>query len=127
VDDVDGEPCAEFLYLGEELRKAGRIDEAIEHYLLYCELVARPRILGGKTGPGYRASAVRRQVLALRPDRRDVRRALAEDYVSLGLLDDARRELERVAEQAAADGDVASRMEALARMDSVESGAWPHA
>jgi lipopolysaccharide biosynthesis regulator YciM len=49
------------------------------------------------------------------PERRDVRRTLAENYVQLGLLDEAREELRRLASEWDSERDAAARDEVLAR------------
>jgi hypothetical protein len=50
------------------------------------------------------------------PERRDVRRKLVESYVNLGLLDDARNELRRLASEWEAAEDGTAQEEALARL-----------
>jgi hypothetical protein len=83
-------------------------------YLAYCEHVERYGAPGAAPA-ALRLVAVRKQVLSMVPERRDVRRTLAENYVQLGLVDDARRELRRVAVEWDAHGDLAARDEALGR------------
>lgn len=99
--------------LADGLVETGDRAGAIEAYLRACETI-------GESGHDKARSAVRRtgilvRVLELDPTRLDVRRLLAEAYVEVGLRDDAKRELRKVAQDAEASGTAVAAQEALAR------------
>jgi hypothetical protein len=77
-------------------------------------------LLHGAAEAGFhlKSVAMHKQVLALDPARRDVRRRLAEGYIALGLLDDGRAELACVATEARIAGDEPGNKEALSRSAS---------
>ena len=104
------------LKLGDLLAKEGDVAGAAEQYLLYCEHVEHREIGGSNPSASLSVTAVRRQVLEMLPERRDVRRKLVESYVNLGLLDDARSELRRLASEWESQADSVARDEVLARL-----------
>ncbi len=114
ADDAD---ATEFLRRGDRFAKARDIPSAVREYLAYCEHVERVGV-GGPVPAALKVVAVRIEVLRLVPARRDVRRALAENYVQVGMIEEARRELRRLAAECEASDPVA-RDEALARLESL--------
>lgn len=92
---------------GDRLAKEGDIAGAVEHYILYCEHVEASRSDGASN---LRLIAVRRQILEMQPELHEVRRKLVENYVGLGLVEEAREQLERLL----AEADEAMRDPALA-------------
>jgi hypothetical protein len=108
----------ELLKRGDYFAARGETARAVEQYLAYCEHIERSpdRAASHKQ---LRFTAVRKQILELLPERRDVRRALVENYVTLGLVDDARRELRRLASEWDAAGDTEERDEVLARLREI--------
>ena len=101
---------------GDLLAKQGDVAGAAEQYLLYCEHVERREPGGSNPSASLSVTAVRRQVLEMFPERRDVRRKLVESYANLGLLDDARNELRRLASEWDSQGDPVARDEVLVRL-----------
>jgi len=97
-----------WLRQGDAAVRAGNIDEAVRAYLAYAAWAE-------DTGFTLKATAVYRQVLSIAPARRDVRRRLVEAFATLGLLADARDQLDIVATEALEAGDVAAHAEAIAR------------
>jgi hypothetical protein len=71
------------LKLGDAQLKLGDVDVAVEHYLAATEHLTSP----------LQKVAILRQCVQLVPARRDLRPGLADGYVALGLVDDARTEL----------------------------------
>lgn len=112
TDAGDGK---DFLRRGDSFAKAGDLASAVREYRAYCEHVGRHGA-GGAAPPALRLVAVRKQVLGMVPERRDVRRTLAENYVQLGLLDEARGELRRLADEWERGGDDVARDEVLKRV-----------
>ncbi len=102
----------DILRRGDSFVRAGDIASAVREYLAYCEHVQR----AGITSQAFQRAAVHRQVLTMMPDRRDVRRSLVEDLVQLGLIEDARKELRRLAVEWEAAGDAAAQHEVVARL-----------
>lgn len=98
---------------GDAFAKAGDVHAAVREYLVYATFAER-------TGLTLKAVAVFRQVVQLAPQRRDVRRRLAEGFIALGLVADARAELERVVKDSAREGDFAARDEALERLRALD-------
>jgi hypothetical protein len=118
MSDVDD--GREFLRRGDAFMKASDVTSAAREYLAYCEHLERH----GCPGPApvaLRLVAVRKQVLSMLPERRDVRRTLAENYVQLGLVDEARTELRRLAAEWDADGDLNRRDEVHRRLQELEA------
>jgi len=89
--------------------KEGNIPSAVEDYLAFATWAQT-------AGAHLKAVAVYRQVLDLAPSRRDVRRRLVEGYVALGLVDDARVELERILADAREAGDPIAVDDARSRL-----------
>jgi hypothetical protein len=116
---TDADDGRELLRRGDAFAKAGDITSVAREYLAYCEHVER---YGGPGAapPALRLIAVRRQVLSMMPERRDVRRTLAESYVQLGLLDDAREALRQLASEWEAADDLDQRDEVLARLQELQ-------
>ena len=112
---TDADDGRELLRRGDAFVKAGDVTSAAREYLAYCEHVERYGTTGAVPS-ALRLVAVRKHVLSMVPELRDVRRTLAENYLQLGLVDDARGELRRLAAEWAASGDVAARDEALGRL-----------
>ncbi len=104
----------EHLRRGDAFVKVGDTHSAVKEYLSYCEYLEHH-----PPAATLKVAAVRKQVLMLLPDRRDVRRSLAENYVQLGLVDEARTELRRLISEWEAAGNQAARAEVLARLEKL--------
>jgi hypothetical protein len=105
----------DLLRRGDAFAKACDVASAVREYLAYCAHVERHGA-GGAAPSALRLVAVRKQVVEMMPQRRDVRRTLAENYVQLGLIDEAREELRRLWKEWEVDGNTAARDEVLARL-----------
>lgn len=112
---------AKVLRLADAFLRSGDIEGAIRHYLLYCEHIERLEPDRELLLCNTRLSAIRRRILALDPPRRDVRQALARNYIALGLLDEARVELLRVAVEAGTAHDTSAEREALELLEQLSS------
>ncbi len=109
---MDQDAAREYLRRGDAFAKTGDVAAAIGEYLAFATWAE-------SAGFDLKAVAVHKQVLNLAPERRDIRRRLAEGYIALGLLDDARSELERIANEARFAGDQAAHDDALTRSASI--------
>ena len=104
---------------GDVLAQLGDAAGAAARYLDYCAQLEKGDDDRPSPSTALRTAAVRKQVLALIPELRDVRRQLVESYACLGLLDEARAELRRLATEWDDDANTAARDEVVARLDAL--------
>ena len=95
--------------------RAGDVEGAIALYLKSLSSIEED---ASSVPPALRRCGILRHVLELAPMRLDLRAKLAEELLSVGLRDDARRELARVVDDAVAAGEQTMERDARARLRS---------
>ncbi|CAN5531931.1 hypothetical protein BH09MYX1_BH09MYX1_21190 [soil metagenome] len=86
----------EHMKRGDALFQQGDVVGAVEQHLLACD---------ASDASVMQRTALRGCIVRLDPARVDVRRLLVEDYITLGLMDDADKELARVVTELETIGD----------------------